>query len=241
MTERVVRVGETVQRPYESWSESVHDLLRHLAMKGFAAPRVLGVHDDHEILSWIEGDSGRAGWAKVVPEAGLRRWGQFLRSYHDAVGDFTPAADSVWSSGTGSCGRGEVVCHGDFGPWNGVWHGDTIVGLIDWDHARPAPPTFDVAYGLEYVAPFRDDETSVRDMGHAEPPDRRRRIAIFCEGYGIAVPDGIGELVANQQRLVTQTLSELARSGVEPQATWVREGYLHELAERVRFTEQLGL
>jgi Ser/Thr protein kinase RdoA (MazF antagonist) len=30
-------------------------------------------------------------------------------------------------------------------------------GLIDFDHARPAPSVFDIAYALEYAAPFRDD------------------------------------------------------------------------------------
>jgi Phosphotransferase enzyme family len=52
---------------------------------------------------------------------------------------------------------GEMICHGDFGPWNGVWHGERIAALIDVDHARPAPPIFDIACALEYAAPFRDN------------------------------------------------------------------------------------
>jgi Ser/Thr protein kinase RdoA (MazF antagonist) len=47
---------------------------------------------------------------------------------------------------------GEIICHGDYGPWNGVWRGGDVAGLIDWDHARPAAPIFDVAYALEYAA-----------------------------------------------------------------------------------------
>jgi hypothetical protein len=219
----------------------VHDLLRHLASKGFASPRVLGVDGDAEILTWIEGESGAAGWAQVVPERGVRAWASFLRSYHDAVADYAPPAGSTWSSGRGACGEGEVVCHGDFGPWNAVWHGQEIAGLIDWDHARTAPPMFDVAYGLEYVAPFRSDRESIELMGHREPPDRRRRVEVFCDAYGIDVPaDLVGE-VARQQRQTADTVEKLAREGIEPQASWVREGYLGELAARARFTESLRL
>ena len=105
-----------------------------------------------------------------VPETGLRRWARFLRRYHDAVAGYRPPASSVWSSGTGTCAPGEIICHGDFGPWNGVWRDGEVAGLIDWDHARPAPPLFDVAYALEYAAPFRDDTECVRWLRYPAPP-----------------------------------------------------------------------
>lgn len=241
MASRVVRAGATVRRPLQPWSTSIHDLLEHLASKDFPAPRVLDVQGDTEVLTWIEGASGADGWTKVVPEDGLSRWGRFLRRYHDAVADYVPDAASAWSSGTSGCAAGELVCHGDFGPWNAVWDGDDVVGLIDWDHARPAPALFDVAYALEYVAPFRSDEESIRDLRHATAPDRRRRIAVFCEGYGIDVPADVVALVARQQRDVRDTVERLAREGIEPQASWVGEGYLDELTARVAFTESVRL
>jgi hypothetical protein len=225
----------------EGWSSSVHDLLRHLASKGFPAPRVLWIEGDTEAVTWIDGDSGASGWGKVLPESGLRRWGRFLRTYHDAVADYRPAPTSVWSSGAGACADEEVVCHGDFGPWNGVWHGDDVVGLIDWDHARPAPALFDVAYALEYVTPFRSDEESIQQMRHPAPPNRRRRAEVFCEGYGIDVPADLVELVARQQRQTLHTVEKLASEGVEPQSSWVRDGYLDELADRLTFTYSLQL
>lgn len=239
MNDRVRRDGDTVVRPLEAWSASIHGLLDHLTVKGFPAPRLLGTDARHEILTWIDGESGSGGWSKVIDHEGLWRWGHFLRAYHDAVADYLPARDSVWSSGHGTCRAGEIVCHGDFGPWNAVWSGDEPIGLLDWDHARPAVPFFDVAYALEYVTPFRSDEVCISDMGHAEPPDRRRRTAVFCDGYGVAVPPDLGERVAQQQRLTRETVKKLAREGVEPQATWVKEGYLDQLSDRVRFTEEL--
>jgi aminoglycoside phosphotransferase (APT) family kinase protein len=219
----------------------VHGLLRYLETSGFPAPRVLAVSRPTEVLSWIPGESGAAGWDRVVPEAGLRRWAAFLRRYHDTVAGYRPPADSVWSSRTGTCGPGEIVCHGDFGPWNAVWRGDEVAGLIDWDHARPAAPLFDVAYALEYAVPFRDDAACTRWLRYPEPPDRRRRAEVFCDAYGIAVPADVTGLVARQQREVMRTCIALARRGVEPQATWVRQGYLDEVRDRIEWTESLSL
>lgn len=238
---RVERVGGTVRRPFEFWSPAVHGLLRHLEGVGFPAPRVLGVEGRVEVLTWIEGDSGRDGWARVVPEDGLSRWARFLRRYHDAVAGYCPAPGSRWSSTTGGLGPGQIVCHGDFGPWNGVWRGEEVVGLLDWDHARPAAPLFDVAYALEYVAPFRDDQEATQWLAYPSPPDRGRRIAVFCEAYGIAVPDDIVSVVAEQQRVVLETTEDLGRRGIEPMAGWIKDGYLDTVRARIRWTEALRL
>lgn len=230
-----------MRRPLQFWSPAVHGLLRYLEVADFPAPHVVAVDGGSEVLSWIDGESGPAGWAKVVPEAGLRRWARLLRRYHEVVAPYMPPADSVWSSRVGTCADDEVVCHGDFGPWNAVWRGDEVIGLIDWDHAHPAPTTFDVAYALEYTAPFRDDETCLRWLGYSGPPDRRRRIEVFCEAYGIDVPNDVSALVADVQRQGLQVCEALGRRGVEPQATWIREGYLEECRARIRWTESARL
>ena len=114
-------------------------------------------------------------------------------------------------------------------------------GLIDFDHARPAPPLFDIAYALEYAAPFRDDSECLRWLRYPRPPDRRRRIEIFCDTYGIAVPADITGRVAWQQRLVLEHCQALARQGIEPQVTWVREGYLDTIRARINWTESLHI
>lgn len=241
MTRGVRRVGDVVHRPTEFWSPAVHELLLHLEAVRFPAPRLLGVDGGVELLGWIEGESGPAGWAKIVNDDGLRRWASLLRRYHDVVADFRPSGTSEWSNGTRGCPPGTIVCHGDFGPWNGVWQGEEIVGLLDFDHANPAPSMVDVAYALEYAAPFRDDAECCRWLGYREPPDRRHRIECFCDAYGMAVPHDIVDRVAAEQRRGMEVCASLGRRGVEPQATWVREGYLEIVRARIAWTESLQL
>jgi hypothetical protein len=88
-------------------------------------------------------------------------------------------------------------------------------------------------------APFRDDQKCLRWMHYPQPPDRRRRIEVFCGAYGIAVPGDIVDRVAGQQRLVLEQCAALARQGIEPQATWVRGGYLDTVRARIEWTEAL--
>jgi hypothetical protein len=55
------------------------------------------------------------------------------------------------------------------------------------------------------------------------------------------VPDDVSACVAWQQRLVAATCEAIAQRGTEPQATWVRQGYLGELQARIAWTEASGL
>jgi len=232
---RVVRVGDTVRRPVQPWTPTVHALLRHLADVGFAcAPRPLGIDDKgREVLTYIEGESGPSGWAKVVGGQGLRNFARLLRDYHDACRDFAPPPGATWSTGAAAPGAGEVICHGDFGPWNVVWRGDRPVGLIDWDFARPAPPMEDIAYALEYVAPFRDDAECLRWLHHPTPPDRRARLEDFCGAYGLDSTAGVVDAVITRQRQTLDHVRQLAERRHEPQAGWAADGLLTQLADRI--------
>jgi Ser/Thr protein kinase RdoA (MazF antagonist) len=80
-----------------------------------------------------------------------------LRRYHDAF-----AAD--------------VVCHGDFGPWNLVWRDGLPVGLIDFDFAHRGDAAEDVAYALRTFVSY----------GHAEakPAELVRRTRVALAAYG---------------------------------------------------------
>ena len=238
--ERAVITGDTVHRGVGYWTPAVHALLRHLDAVGFApAPRVLGFDAaGREMLSYIRGDAGPASWQHIVPDGGLQAYARLLRAYHDAVSNFRPHADAIWAHAEGPPTSGEIICHGDFGPWNVVWRDGAPVGIIDWDDARPAPALDDVAYALEYAAPFRDDPECLRWLRYDEPPDRRARIAIFAEAYGLASTDGLVDRVIAMQRSDIERVRLSAERGVARNIQWVAEGFLHELAARVEWSER---
>jgi hypothetical protein len=167
----VVRVGDTVRRPARPSSELVRDVLQRLERAGFdGAPRWLGVDERRrDVLGWIEGDTftdrtrlhpyigdprGRVTFSSEQVAAAMR----LLRRYHDALGD-------------------DVVCHGDFGPWNLVWRDGRPVGVIDFDAVHRGGASEDVAYALRTF------------IGHGlvpEPaPELVRRTHVALDAYGL--------------------------------------------------------
>jgi len=236
---RVVRIGDTVRRPTYPWTPAVHALLRHLEAVGFPyAPRVLGFDGDgNEVLTYLEGESGPQGWAKVADDAGLTRFARLLRDYHDAVAGFRPPDEHRWYTGQSGMGDHELICHGDFGPWNIVWQGEQPTGILDWDYARPGPRMHDVAYASEYVVPFRDDAECLRSLRYPRPPDRRHRLELFAGSYGLTSTSGLVDAVIETQRDGIGQVRELADAGHQPQVDWVAGGLLGELANRVAWSQ----
>lgn len=139
----VVRVGDTVRRPTRPNSQLMRDVLIHLERAGFdAAPRWLGFDEQgRDILSWIDGQTfiersqmhpyigssspERITFSREQIAAVMR----LLRRYHDTFG-------------------GELICHGDVGPWNIVWRDGLPVAMIDFDNAHRNDAADDVAYAL---------------------------------------------------------------------------------------------
>ncbi|MFG1926985.1 aminoglycoside phosphotransferase family protein [Cryptosporangium sp. NPDC048952] len=234
----VVRIGDTVRRPLHAWSATVHEVLQHLEAVGFPySPRFLGIDaDGREVLTYLDGESGGAAWHRVVGDAGLIAMARLLREYHDAVRGFRPTAVAGWAAHDGAFDAEELVCHGDFGPWNLVWNGTQPIGILDWDYAWPERPVHDVAYALEYVAPFRDDLYSRDSLHHPEPPDRRRRLETFAAAYGLTSIDGLVDEVINQQRDVLRRARQLAAEGRQPQVAWQENGVLDAADARLAWS-----
>ncbi|GAA1348212.1 aminoglycoside phosphotransferase family protein [Saccharothrix algeriensis] len=236
MGEREIVVADgRVSRPAGWWSPVVHAFLEHLRGVGFdRAPRPLGFDGDREVLTHISGDSGAEGWSRVVPEEGLRGFARLLRDFHEASRGFVAPEGAEWALPPDEASG--VVCHGDFGPWNVVWDGSTPVGLLDFDFARPGDPVDDVAYALEYVAPFRADAEALHWHRFTTPPDRRARIETFAGAYGLADTDGLVDAVIRRQERTVRDVAALAARGVEPQRSWVESGVLTTLRQRAEWS-----
>lgn len=232
--------GPLVRRPAQTWTATVHALLRHLRARGLeCVPRPLGIEDGVETVSFLPGASGADCWPLQATDAGLRSAARLLRTVHDASRGWTPPPGARWG-GVAEVDA-EVVCHGDPGPWNMVWDGPEAVGLIDWDFAHPGRAIDDVAYALEYFTPFRSDEDAVRWHGFGAAPDRPARLRMFIEAYGIGAggldsADGLVDAVLARQERTLALVAALARDGAQPQRQWVEEGYLDTLRARVRWT-----
>ena len=176
-TDGVVRIGDTVRRPVHDASPLMRDVLIRLERAGFdAAPRWHGL-DEHgrDVLSWVEGDTfadrgrmhpfigdppERVAFSDEQVAAAMR----LLRRYHDAFGD-------------------DVICHGDFGPWNLVWRDGFPAAVIDFDNVHRGDAADDVAYALRMFVCYGFAEAECDELV------RRTHVALHAYGASFDVPE----------------------------------------------------
>lgn len=244
MDERRVDVdGDLVRRPAYPWTATVHGLLRHLRAAGLEVPQPVALEPGTEtspgveVVRRVDGAAGADAWPLQATEEGLRSVARLLRAVHDAAASFVPPPDAVWVF-PARPGAATTILHGDPGPWNMAWCDGVAVGLFDWDLARPGPALDDVAYTLDYLAPLRPDEDCLRWHGFLEVPDRAARLRTFLDAYGSrATPAEAVAAVLARKRRTAEEVADLARRGLEPQRTWVAEGFLARNAEHLAWAE----
>ncbi len=228
----VVRIGDTVRRPVHRWTPAVHALLRYLEAVGFSGvPRVLGFDElGREVLSFIPGEVVRRPWPEVMlEEKGLAEVALFLSRYHNAVRDFEPPEDAEWYVPNVAWRPGMIIRHGDLGPWNTVWEGRNLKGIIDWDFAEPGDPLCDVSQFAWYAVPLRS-EAHWSKAGFSDKPDLRSRLAVLSDTYGTdtsAILDTLSDLQLEEYRR-TETLGS---QGLLPWSIFYQRGDLAELKE----------
>lgn len=207
---------DTVRRAAGAWTESVHDLLRHLEVAGFAgAPRALGI-DEHgrEVLSFLPGNpvgTSRPWPAWVHSDDALVQVARWLRTYHAAVADFKPSGDAVWREG-GRWRPGLIVGHNDAAPYNAAW-GDQgqLVGFFDWDFAAPVSLEWDLAFTAFAWVPLHARHV-VEAEGFTAFADRPRRLRLFLNHY-----DWTGDMQAFLRTVQARVMA--SASGIERTAS----------------------
>ncbi len=225
---RPVRRGNHVHRDSGPWTTSVHAFLRHLRSVGFAgAPYPIGRDDTgREVLTYVKGKAAHMPWPQVLrTDAGLRDVARLVRSFHDSSRSFLSPSDAVWRTGARGLAEGEIVVHGDLGPWNVIYRGSQAVALIDWDLAEPGLPIHDLAQLAWTAVPVRT-EAVWRAAGFETEPHVQGRLEAIADGYGEysrrELAQGLLDFMSRQSR----RLPELASQGIEPWRRLVAGGAL---------------
>jgi Ser/Thr protein kinase RdoA (MazF antagonist) len=195
VTEGLVRVGDTVRRPRQPWSDPVAAYLAHLTARGFPAPRWLGVDSaGRDILDFLPGDvpgSPPEPWA--CTDQVLAAVGRFVRRLHEASAGFEPPAGARWF-GTDRVvdlppglpplfeGPPELVSHSDLTPQNMVFRDGEPAGLIDFDLTRPTVRLADVVNTAIHWVPLSDPVDRAAGYAGMDVP---ARLAILVDAYGL--------------------------------------------------------
>ncbi len=194
MTSGMVWRGDRLLRPMGQWSPAVHEYLRYLEAAGFdGAPQVLGIEGDREVLTFIDGDVANdprwePGHGHRLPsyaqtDMALRGAAELIRRLHRAATGFRPAITS-YRFHPYPPKPGEIVSHGDLGPWNTVYRDGIPVAFIDWDAAQPIEPLADLADAAWTFVPLAPPG-QLAEAGFDPLPDLPTRLRMFIDSYGL--------------------------------------------------------
>jgi aminoglycoside phosphotransferase (APT) family kinase protein len=109
-----------------------------------------------------------------------------LREFHSASQGFLESDREVQTWMLPPQEPYEIVCHGDYAPYNVATADHAAVGIIDFDTAHPAPRLWDLAYSVYRWAPLSDPANPDVTFGL---DDQLRRAEIFCTAYGATMED----------------------------------------------------
>ncbi|PDT02815.1 transposase [Rhizobium chutanense] len=225
-TGRIWRDGDTVVRPSGEWTPTAHRFLRHLRSKGFlAAPEPFQITSEgEEIVSYVAGrvcedlgDPLAGSERMLVSAAGL------LRAFHTASQGFLESDSEAQTWMLPPQEPREIVCHGDYAPYNVATAGPEAVGIIDFDTAHPASRLWDLAYAVYRWAPLSDPANPSVAFGL---DDQLRRAEIFCATYGATVEERrrLPEMICRRLQALVDFMLARAAAGDQTFADDVAEG-----------------
>jgi hypothetical protein len=241
----VVAVGDTVRRARGPWTPVVHALLRHLRAAGFrGVPEPLGVDDQgREVVSLLPGRAATYPLPRfVLCERTLLTLARTLRAYHDATAGFVPPPGAGWHWPARE--PAEVVCHNDFAPYNLMFQGTELTGVIDFDLASPGPRAWDMGYAAYRFVTLTSPGNP--DVPRRNPAEQARRLAGFASAYGdarIAPGDVVDAAIAKLREMVAFIEGAAAAGDPAQRAVLARgdvEIYERDIAYLERHRTRLG-
>ncbi|WP_425360507.1 phosphotransferase enzyme family protein [Candidatus Tisiphia endosymbiont of Ceraclea dissimilis] len=226
--EQIVNIGDYIYRPAGFWTKQVHNLLDHIRSEGFlSAPKPVGFDNSgREIVSFLKGEvsnyplSNNAASIKALTSAA-----SLLRKYHDASQNFlikVVSDEKCWQ--LPSRHPKEVICHGDFAPYNVVLNGEQAVGIIDFDTCHPGSRLWDVAYALYRWVPLTNPNNK---DGFGSIDEQIIRACLFCQAYGLAEKDknGMIDLIIERLQVLVSFMFSQAAEGNETFAANIQDNH----------------
>ncbi len=209
----IYQKGNNVIRPLNVWSPTIHKLLTHLEHEGFEwAPRFIGNEVNSEVLSFVEGDTFNYPLTgAIASEEALISCAQLQCKLHDATANCLLLNDTKQQWMLPSREPQEVICHGDFTPYNVALNGNEVVGVFDFDTAHPAPRIWDLAFSVYCWAPFKTD--SIDRLGSLEQQIHRAKL--FCDNYGAsqAMRENLVEVMIQRLQALVDYMCQQADEG----------------------------
>ncbi|WP_285584229.1 phosphotransferase [Actinoallomurus iriomotensis] len=160
-----------------------------------------------------------------------------VRAMHDAAQGFQPPDPDGWRHREVAVPvHVDCVGHHDLAPWNIVFAGTRVTGIIDWDFAGPSNRAWDLCYVAHRFVPLSSPRLSRAFGWDGEQPDRPARLRLLADAYGHDItPELLLDLAAVRLSSIAANIDQRIRAGDPAFEVHRRERHADGYREDVRF------
>lgn len=188
---KILKQGNRVYRPANPWTKEVHHFLKHLKMSGMEnIPIPYGITENgEEMLSYVEGTAYNYPLPMVLrTNEAIQEAAKLLKRYHEAGKSYITKLTGEEEWMLPSVEPIEVMCHGDFAPYNVTIIDGKPAGIIDFDTLHPGPFLWDIAYAVYRWVPFTSRENPDHYDGIEEQICKAK---VFMDAYGTSLQERV--------------------------------------------------
>ena len=225
---KIKKSEDKVVRPSNPWTKYVHSFLNYMIDNGFEnIPTPYGIDDNgNEIVSYVEGVVYNDGLPEsLLCDDVIISVANLLRKYHDIGSGYIDklTGDEEWMLEKRF--PMEVMCHGDFAPYNITFVDNEVSGIIDFDTLHPGPRLWDIAYAVYRWIPFVSPKNPEYRDGLEE---QIRKLKAFADAYGLNAEQKktLPDMMINRIESLIAYMKEQADLGNEDFARNIAEGHM---------------
>ena len=237
---KISKEEDKVIRPGNKWTSHVQSFLSFMHENGFNnIPKPYGMNESGmEMVSFVDGTVYNDSLPnEILTDEILVEAAKLLRRYHDIGEKYVHqlTGEEVWMLPKQL--PVEVMCHGDFAPYNITFVNGCVHGIIDFDTLHPGPRIWDVAYAVYRWIPFVSPKNPDYCYNLYE---QIRRLKLFADTYDLKnhereqLPNMIIQRISS---LVAYMRSE-ADSGNEDVQKNIEDGHLNLYLDDIQYIKE---
>lgn len=237
---KISRAEDVVIRPGNEWTPHVHSFLSFMHENGLNnIPKPYGMNESGmEMVSFVNGVIYNDSLpSEILTDEILVEVAKLLRRYHD-IGEkyvYRLTGKEVWMLPRQL--PEEVMCHGDFAPYNITFVDGRVYGIIDFDTVHPGPRIWDVAYAAYRWIPFvsRGNPDYYYNL-----EDQICRLGLFADIHGLENDERErlpNMMIRRMDNLVAYMRSE-ADFGNEDVQQNIEDGHLNLYLDDIQYIEE---
>lgn len=237
---KISKEEDKVIRPGNKWTSHVQSFLSFMHDNGFNnIPKPYGISESGmETVSFVDGTVYNDSLPKeILADDILIEVAKLLRRYHDMGEKYVQrlTGKEVWMLPERL--PIEVMCHGDFAPYNITFVDGCVYGIIDFDTLHPGPRIWDVAYAvyrwIPFVSPTNPDY-------YYNLNEQIRRLKLFVDNYDLmnCEREQLPNMIIDRISSLVAYMRNEADSGNEDVQKNIEDGHLKLYLDDIQYIKE---